>query len=254
MISVLGGFLSGFVGLGGAVVISPLLLLLPPVFGFEEIPMRAVAGLSMMQVFFGSVSGTIVHRANKFINNHVFLYVGIPLAVSALIGSYISKFLSHFSVMVMFDFFIILSFILLIKEKKQINDEASSKEMKFHKGFSILLGTITGIISGIIGAGGGIIMIPAFLKIFKLSFKTAIGTSLAIVFMGSFFGAIGKIISLQVDYKMALPIIIGSVIAARFGAKVNKITPQKVIRVFLLFIILLSILQVSYKIFTQFQK
>ena len=253
-LSILGGFLSGFLGLGGAVVISPLLLLLPPVFGYHEIPMRTIAGLSMLQVFFGSVSGTLVHRTNKFINDHVFLYVGIPLAISALIGSYISKFLSNFTIMLLFEFFIILSFILLFKEKKQINDEASSKEMKFNKGFSIFLGSITGIISGIIGAGGGIIMIPAFLKIFKLSFKTAIGTSLAIVFIGSLLGSLGKIISFQVDYIMAIPIIIGSVFAARVGAKVNKIAPHKIIRMLLLFIILMSILQVSYKIFLELNK
>jgi len=248
-ISVLGGFLSGFLGLGGAIVISPLLLLLPPVFGFQEIPMKTVAGLSMLQVFFGSLSGSFVHRKNNFINNNIFTYVGIPLSVAALAGSYLSKFLSNLTVMLIFDFFVILCFILLFKNEKNSKDETDSKNLNFDKRLSILLGTVTGIVSGIIGAGGGILMIPAFIKIYKLSVKTAIGTSLAIVFLGSVFGALGKILSFQVDYLLAIPIIIGSLLSARLGAKVNKITPQATIRLLLLTVIFISFLQVSYKIF-----
>jgi hypothetical protein len=248
-ISVLGGFLSGFLGLGGAIVISPLLLLLPPVFGFQEITMKTVAGLSMLQVFFGSLSGSFVHRKNNFINNNIFIYVGIPLSVAALAGSYFSKFLSNLTVMLIFDFFVILCFILLFKNEKNSKDETDSKNLKFDKRLSILLGTVTGIVSGIIGAGGGILMIPAFIKIYKLSVKTAIGTSLAIVFLGSVFGALGKILSFQVDYLLAIPIIIGSLLSARLGAKVNKITPQAKIRLLLLTVIFISFLQVSYKIF-----
>ncbi len=248
-ISVLGGFLSGFLGLGGAIVISPLLLLLPPLFGFEDIPMKTVAGLSMLQVFFGSLSGSFVHRKNNFINNNIFIYVGIPLCIAALAGSYLSKFLSNLAVMIMFDFFVVLCFILLLKNQKNSKNETEAKYLKFDKRLSILLGTITGLVSGTIGAGGGIIMIPAFVRIYNLPFKTAIGTSLAIVFMGSVFGAVGKILSFQVDYLLALPIILGSLFAARLGARVNKISPPGTIRVLLLTVILLSFLQVSYKIY-----
>lgn len=249
LISLLGGFLAGFIGLGGAIVISPLLLLLPPLFGFDDIPMKTVAGLSMLQVFFGSLSGSFQHRKNKFINNDAFTYVGIPLAVAALAGSYLSKYLSDLAVMAMFNFFVFLSFVLLFQDKKQINDEEKSKALKFNKRLSIMLGSFTGVVSGIIGAGGGIIMIPAFIKLYKLSVKTAIGTSLAIVFMGSIFGAIGKMLSFQVDYLLAIPIVIGSIIAARLGAIANRITPHRIVRLTLLAAIFLSFVQVSYKLY-----
>lgn len=249
LISILGGFLAGFIGLGGAIVISPLLLLLPPLFGFDDIPMKTVAGLSMLQVFFGSLSGSFQHKKNKFINNDVFRYVGVPLAAAALAGSYLSKYLSDLTVMAMFNFFVFLSFVLLIRDKKQVNDEEKSKSLKFNKYLSIMLGSFTGVISGIIGAGGGILMIPAFIKLYKLSVKTAIGTSLAIVFMGSVFGALGKMLSFQVDYMLAIPIVTGSIVAARFGAIANKLMPHKIVRLTLLAVLFLSFVQVSYKLY-----
>lgn len=249
IISLLGGFLSGFLGLGGAIVISPLLLLLPPLFGFEEISMKAIAGLSMLQVFFGSLSGSFVHFKNNFINKDIFRYVGIPLAIAALGGSYFSSKMSDITVMILFDLFILLSFLMLISNNSAGNNDETSVSIKINKFKSVLLGTFTGTVSGIIGAGGGLIMIPVFIRYYKLSVKTAIGTSLAIVFAGSVLGAIGKMVSLQVNYLLAIPIIMGSIIAARLGAKVNKITPQKTLRILLLTIIFLSFLQVSLKLY-----
>lgn len=244
----MGGFLSGFLGLGGAIVISPLLLLLPPIFGFEEISMKAIAGLSMLQVFFGSLSGSFVHFKNNFINKDIFRYVGIPLAMAALAGSYFSSKMSDVSVMILFDLFVLSSFLMLISDDRTGKNEEESVSMQINKLKSIFLGIFTGTVSGIIGAGGGLIMIPVFIRYYKLSVKTAIGTSLAIVFAGSVLGAIGKIISLQVDYLLAIPIILGSITAARLGAKVNKLTPQKTLRILLLTVIFISFLQVSYKL------
>ncbi|HDT12638.1 MAG TPA: sulfite exporter TauE/SafE family protein, partial [Candidatus Marinimicrobia bacterium] len=67
-ISLLGGFLSGFLGLGGAVVIIPLMLTVPPLFGFDSLTLKTVAGLSMIQVFSASLSSLIIHKRNMFIH------------------------------------------------------------------------------------------------------------------------------------------------------------------------------------------
>jgi uncharacterized membrane protein YfcA len=249
IISLIGGFLSGFLGLGGAIVISPLLLLLPALFGFGEISMKAIAGLSMLQVFFGSLSGSFVHFKNKLINIDILRYVGIPLAVAALGGSYFSSKMSNITVLILFDLFILISFLMLLSNNNASNNIESSASIKINKFKSIILGTLTGTASGIIGAGGGLIMIPVFLRYYKLNIKAAIGTSLAVVFAGAVLGATGKIVSLQVDYKLVVPIIIGSLIAARAGAKVNKLTPRKTLRILLLAIVLLSFIQVSFKIY-----
>ena len=252
IISLIGGFFSGFLGIGGAVVISPLILLLPPLFGLGEVTMKTIAGLSMMQVFFGSLSGTIIHRKNKFVHNKIFLYLGIPLALSALFGSYTSKFLPNISLMIMLDFFVMLSFIMMLYMLKLKDHVMEDTDKAINKPFAIIMGIMTGFISGMIGAGGGIIMIPLFLSVFKLKVKVAIGTSLAIVFLGSIFGAIGKLMSFQVDFLLAIPIVAGSLITAQLGAKINKKSKSGVIKYFLIAVLILSFLQVTYKIFSNY--
>ncbi|MEZ4906323.1 MAG: sulfite exporter TauE/SafE family protein [Saprospiraceae bacterium] len=248
VISLFGGFLSGFLGIGGAVAISPLLLLLPPLFGLGDISMKTIAGLSSMQVFFGSLSGTIIHRKNNFIHHKLFIYLGIPLAISALFGSYISRFLPNVSLLIMLDFFILISFIMMLYMLRIKDHMLEDTDKELNVIYAIIVGITTGFISGIIGAGGGVIMIPLFLSVFKLKVKVAIGTSLAIVFLGSIFGAAGKILSGQVEYLMAVPIVVGSLITAQIGAKVNKITPPQMIKKLLIAVLIFSLLQVSYKI------
>ena len=56
------GFLSGLIGIGGGIVMAPLLLYVPPLFGFDPLPMRIVAGLTITQGLLGCLSGAVSHR------------------------------------------------------------------------------------------------------------------------------------------------------------------------------------------------
>lgn len=252
LISLVGGFFSGFVGIGGAVVITPLLLSLPQLFGYSEISMKTIAGLTMLQVFFGSLSGTYIHRKNHFIDSTLFKYFGIPLGIGSLSSSYISKYFDDKIIMLVFIIFLATSIVMIIWKKINHNIEFTTLVKDPNKTLIIILGFVTGILSGIVGAGGGIIMIPLFISLFGLDIKKAIGTSLSIVFLGSIFGSIGKILSFQVDFKLAIPVVIGSLLTAQLGAKVNKMSPEKVIFNSLILILLLSLAEVSYKFLSHY--
>ena len=63
-----GGFLSGLLGLGGAIFMIPLLLYVPPLLGVGQLDMKQVAAVSMVQVLSASLSGVIVHHKNRFVS------------------------------------------------------------------------------------------------------------------------------------------------------------------------------------------
>lgn len=86
-------------------------------------------------------------------------------------------------------------------------------------------------------------------NLIKIPVKIAIGTSIGIIFISSLFGVLGKFLSMQIEYLYALPIIVGSIITAQFGAKVSKKTSPNVLKITLLFVILLSFIQVVLKIY-----
>jgi uncharacterized membrane protein YfcA len=151
--------------------------------------------------------------------------------------------------MVTFEALIVVAFFMLFDNRRQ-SDDVNHELKNIHVGKipSIIVGAMTGTLSGIVGAGGGFIMIPIMIKILKIPLKVTIGTSLGVVFIGALFGAIGKIISLQVDYRLVIPVVTGSLLAAQLGARVSKTTPSLIIRRVLLAVIIFSMVQVGFKL------
>jgi len=88
-----GGYLSGLLGLGGAIFMIPLLLYVPPLLGVGQLDMKQVAAISMVQVLSASLSGLIVHKKNKFVSTSILLYMGIFNAIGNLAGSVVSKYI-----------------------------------------------------------------------------------------------------------------------------------------------------------------
>src|SRR4030043_1982069 len=86
-----GGFLSGLLGLGGAIFMIPLFLYVPPLLGVGHLDMKQVAAMSMVQVLAASLSGVIVHHKNRFVSKSLLLYMGVANAVGNLAGSIFSK-------------------------------------------------------------------------------------------------------------------------------------------------------------------
>ena len=71
------------------------------------------------------------------------------------------------------------------------------------------------------GAGGGFLLVPIMIYVLKVPIRLAIGTSLAIVAMSGFAGSIGKMITGQVDWYLALALVCGALPGAQLGSTVS---------------------------------
>ncbi|MBI4971955.1 MAG: sulfite exporter TauE/SafE family protein [Candidatus Omnitrophica bacterium] len=104
----------------------------------------------------------------------------------------------------------------------------------------ILIGVAAGVLSGLLGIGGGTVLVPLFLYIMKMDIHTATGTSLAVIIPTTIIGALSHHFAGQVDWKAALIVAILAAIGVYAGVKLNVMMPpqmlQKVFAVFLFFI------------------
>ena len=240
------GFLAGFFGIGGGVILVLILMNYYSEIGFPSdlIPKIAVA-TSLFTIIFTSISSTIKQYENKNIEWKLTFSMGIASVASAIVGSKIAsiasgRFIKAFIIIVI----IFAGIRMLLAENSKVDiDDVTSYRSNVNTFSAIIWGFITGIVSVFAGVGGGVLLVPVMNNFMKVPIKRAIGTSSSIIILTSLFGTIGYIINGLgkpelanlgtlgfVDYTAGIPILLGSILTSRFGAHISYKTKSKLLK------------------------
>ena len=267
------GFMSGLFGVGGGFLMTPLLI-------FMGIPPSTAVGTESVQILGSSVSGAIAHSRKKNIDYEI----GIFLLIGGIFGSTIGVILFNFLkesgnidliITILYVIFLsvigtlmlIESTISLVKEEKNIVRKKKKRnfidylplKLKFrHSGIyiSIILpisvGIITGLLASLMGVGGGFIMVPAMIYLFRMGTVSAIGTSLfQIVFVTLNSSILQATYNLSVDLILAIFLLIGGVIGAQYGSKFTSRFKGEQLRVLLALIVILVCVKMGIQLFNE---
>lgn len=250
VLSLLAGFCSGLLGVGGAVLLIPLLWSVPRLFGVGTLTMHEVSGVTMVQVLAASVAGYLAQQRNGFAHAPTVLAIGIPMGILSLAGATISKFMDGRVLLLIFGCLVVVALLLMVRRTPAGSDEPA--DFTFSMRLAVGSGCGVGLLSGIVGAGGGFILIPIMIGILHMPIRVAVGSSLGIVFIGALMGAMGKLITLQVEVAWLLPVLAGSLPASLAGVYVGKRVEASRLRQILLLLIVLVLIKVWYDIFVLF--
>ena len=243
VIGFVGSYVSGMLGIGGSIIKYPMLLYIPPLLGFTAFTAHEVSGISAVQVFFASIAGVWAYRKGGYLNKSLIVYMGAAILVGSFVGSYGSRFLSETGVNVVYGILALIAAVMMFIPKKHIDDKPMH-EVSFNKVLASILAFIVGIGSGIVGAAGGFLLVPIMLVVLGIPTRMTIATSLAITFISSIGGTIGKLMTGQVDYYPAAIMIVASLIAAPLGAKAGKNMNTKVLQGILAVLILATAVKI----------
>ncbi|MEK5330912.1 sulfite exporter TauE/SafE family protein [Lysinibacillus sp. FSL W8-0992] len=243
IIGFVGSFVSGMLGIGGAIIKYPMLLYIPSLLGFTAFTAHEVSGISAVEVLFASIAGVWAYRKGGYLNKSLIIYMGGAILVGSFIGSFGSRYLSEAGVNIVYGILALIAAIMMFIPKKQI-DEKPMNEVTFNKSVAAILAFIVGIGSGIVGAAGGFLLVPIMLVVLRIPTRMTIATSLAITLISSVGGTTGKLITGQVDYYPAAIMIVASLIAAPLGAKAGKSLDTKVLQGVLAVLILATAVKI----------
>jgi uncharacterized membrane protein YfcA len=145
------------------------------------------------------------------------------------IGSF--TFTKPLVIMLLFALLMAAASISMIRDKKTVMDKDVVLEQQFNYPLIMLEGMLVGALTGLVGAGGGFLIIPALVILSKLPMKQAVGTSLLIIAMKSLFGFLGDMSHTVMDWKLLLSVtalaIIGLFIGNSFNRKINPNSLKK---------------------------
>ncbi|MDQ0185472.1 sulfite exporter TauE/SafE family protein [Cytobacillus sp. FSL R5-0569] len=239
--------LSGFFGIGGGFILTPLLMLI----GLA--PIEAIA-TSLLFTIGSSSSGIIGHIKLKNIN----WKAGIILGVSGIIATQIAHpfvvfldahQLDEWAIPVMY--IVLLSFFSVQMFKKKSAQQGVSGLVQPSILKMVLIGLFAGFVSTSLGVGGGFIIVPMSIAFLGMLPKEAVGTSLfAVLFIVSA-GFLSYAFTVEINYFMGIFLLAGGLLGSQFGARSTDVFENKEITTLLSFLYLTTILSVALKAFEQ---
>ena len=222
------GLSLGLIGGGGSILTVPVLVYL---FGVD--PVLATA-YSLFIVGATSLVGAFPKYKNGDINLKTAFIFGIPsiIAVYATRAYLVPNIPQHIfqlgslevtkPLMMMIVFAILMVFASVSMIRNKSNTTAEEGPQVFNYPMILLEGTIVGMLTGFVGAGGGFLIIPALVLFSKLPMKKAIGTSLLIIAVKSLFGFTGDLGKQQMDWTLLLSVTALAVIGIFAGNALSK--------------------------------
>lgn len=216
------GFLSGLLGIGGGIVMAPLLLYVPPLFGFEPIPMKIVAGLTIVQGLVACMSGVLSHRQFRMVSGRLSLYMGISIFIAAMAGGAGSGYVSNEILLFLFAGLAFSAAFLMLVPVRGECDNPDVEYLTFHRWRAVAAASGVGLLGGLVGQGGSFILIPLMTSFVQIPTRIAIGSNLAIVLLSSTAGFIGKATTGQIEWLMTVPIALTVIPASRMGSLVSR--------------------------------
>ena len=258
------GALSGLFGVGGGFLMTPLLI-------FLGIPPVVAVGSEAPHVLASSVSGVIAHWRKKNVDFKMGFFLLSGGVVGSTVGVNLFKLLQTYGqidIVIQFLFIIFLGFIGLSmafeSAKTTIKNYRTTSairtklhqhswihglpfKLRFHRSKlyisaipPILIGFFVGVLSAMMGVGGGFIMIPAMVYILGMSTNVVVGTSLfQIIFVTANSTFFQSYLNQTVDIVLSALMILGGVIGAQIGVRIGSQLKAEYLRGILAILVLL---------------
>jgi uncharacterized membrane protein YfcA len=256
--AILIGIALGLIGSGGSILTVPVLVYLlnvEPVtataYSLFIVGLTSLVGsASYMQRDLVSYKTAIVFAVPSFIAVFItrkFILPAIP-DILFTIGDFL--FTKDLFVMIFFAVLMVLSAISMIKNNKP---DITGNEQSFNYPFIMVEGFIVGILTGLVGAGGGFLIIPALVLLAKLPMKMAVGTSLLIIAVKSLIGFTGDLgIQREIDWVLLFLVSLLAVSGIFAGSYLSKfISSQKLKPAFGWFVMVMGIYIIGKELFLQ---
>lgn len=273
--------LTGLFGAGGGFIITPALNI------FMGLPMNIAVGTSSCQVLGASGFALSHHLDRRMMGVKIALLMGLGIPLGSYLGArVVDKWKTMGTITVMgkevdgLNFILLLIFavfltliagwllfdnFILRKGKNQDDSEhvgllgnlAIPPIMEFttiprgHFSIPILiiLGLFMGFMSGLLGIGGGVIMMPILFYLVGQETKYATLTSTMLIFIAGLFATIFHALNHNINYILVIALIIGAFLGTKAGVKIHKKISAKSIRQYFAFVVLGAAVMVIYKLF-----
>ena len=241
LVGLIAGVMGAIFGIGGGMIIVPILTIL---FGLAA---KEAVAISLVGIVATSVGASSVYVKKRVSNIHLGLLLEVTTVFGAILGVFVASYLSNFAMTAIFSIVLIFTAIKMITDPKRIiepseepgtyrftyYDEVKEKDMRYdiqnaEKGIAMC--TLAGVVSSMTGMGGGSIKVPIMNMYMGVPMKAATATSNYMIGITAFVGAILYFMMGEVSLTFAGAVAVGGFVGSMIGTKVSSYIDGKSLR------------------------
>ncbi|WP_435153122.1 sulfite exporter TauE/SafE family protein [Micromonospora aurantiaca (nom. illeg.)] len=215
-LAVLIGVSLGLLGGGGSILAVPLLVYV------ADLPAKEAIATSLLVVGATSAVGVIPHARAHRVRWRTGLIFGFAGMTGAYAGGRLAEFIPAGFLLTGFALMMLATAVAMIRGRRNAEGKPVPHELPVFR--VIIDGIVVGLVTGLVGAGGGFLVVPALALLGGLPMPVAVGTSLVVIAMKSFAGLAGYLSSVHINWGLAAAVtaaaIVGSFVGGRLAGKI----------------------------------
>ncbi|WP_067853670.1 sulfite exporter TauE/SafE family protein [Nocardia shimofusensis] len=222
-LAVLVGITLGLLGGGGSILTVPLLAYVAGMDAKEAI------ATSLLVVGVTSAVGAISHARAGRVQWRTGILFGFAGMAGAYAGGLLSRFIPGSILLLAFAAMMIATAIAMLRGRKNTTGSAEAPHA-MPVGKIVLDGAVVGLVTGLVGAGGGFLVVPALALLGGLPMPVAVGTSLIVIAMKSIAGLGGYLSAVQIDWRLAAMVTGAAVVGSLIGGRLTAVVDPEALR------------------------
>jgi uncharacterized membrane protein YfcA len=227
VLAVLVGIALGLLGGGGSILTLPILVYV------VGVPAHEAIALSLLIVGTTSVAALVPHAWK----GRVRWKTGALFGATSMVGAYgagkLAPFIPGTALLVLFAVLMLVTAFAMMRRSSSASDPPDLPEGRLRdlpRTKIVLEGLAVGAVTGLVGAGGGFLVVPALVLLGRLPMRVAVGTSLLVIAMKSFAGFAGYVSSVSVDVELAALLTTAAVVGSVGGGALAGRVPARLLR------------------------
>ncbi|MEU5964679.1 sulfite exporter TauE/SafE family protein [Micromonospora parva] len=221
-LAVLIGVSLGLLGGGGSILAVPLLVYV------ADLPAKEAIATSLLVVGATSLVGVIPHARAHRVRWRTGLIFGLAGMTGAYAGGRLAGLIPAGILLTGFAVMMLATAVAMIRGRREAAGTVVPHELPVPR--VILDGVVVGLVTGLVGAGGGFLVVPALALLGGLPMPVAVGTSLVVIAMKSFAGLAGYLASVDINWGLAASVTVAAVVGSLAGGRLTERIPADILR------------------------
>jgi uncharacterized protein len=225
----------GLLGGGGSILAVPLLVYV------AGLPVMEAIATSLLVVGVTSAVGVLPHARAHRVRWRTGLVFGLAGMTGAYAGGRLAAHIPGTVLLTGFALIMLATATAMIRGRRAPADKPTPHELPILR--VVTDGVVVGLVTGLVGAGGGFLVVPALALLGGLPMPVAVGTSLLVIAMKSFAGLAGYLADVHIDWAVALAVTAAAVLGSLAGARLaGRIREDRLRKAFGWFVLAMGVL------------